>query len=579
MLAGWQLAADGQAPRVEQAPAWSPARLAAVRAAHVSLHIAETLADRPLSVANTPFVVNSLRALATLRQVLIDAIAGLNGCDRRQVTTLIEMISGFLVEPGPPGARQIARYVSEAMELHAAAMRASIPQRELSAEPFRGSHHDSLVVMIGPGIGIGDEIKLQALLLGLRCGLELDPAQVAIFSFYPSIWRTLTPDFVVHDLSRDPLGAFSEARQRRHPLLVFASFLEQFSARCTMPVGQPTDTMAVTLINGEIRLRFANDGVERVISTLVRKAPNYKAALAALTEHVCPSEAATASGLPRPSITRLRNDRRTFTLAISPFTSKTSPLTPFDWAGFVAVVRRALPPSRCLSCWIVPGVSQSCREFAEQTRTLTRARLHGEDAVALLDDGRTPLGVDDAFPALFDALRDTDLLLSIDTFSAHLARQTGTVTVALCLNRNVHFWDVTPYSFWLDTTRPRRDVITLLRVISSLAARTTTRGGPLADLLDRAPRLIRATAGLASPDQGRAAMVSLRRRGDALWVALPDAIRQALMSLDAEYAWPGLRHDIVSEDPGRRRVAWMQLSASTFWRMSWLAALVCEGQS
>jgi len=563
-----------------------PQGLSAAQAAYVALHIALALADRPLSVANTPFVVGCLRALAHLQAELSGMAAALEVPERKQAQQLAEMLRRFLAAPDPAGAQRISRFVAQDMPLYARAVQSGGPERPLAAGALEHCRAERLVVMIGPGIGIGDEIKLHFMIAGLQQALRIAPALVTLHSFCPAIWRTLLPGCQVSDLSRAPLAAFRQAMSEPRTLTLFASFLEHHALRL-LPAGAPDGTagpaeghvqgslqggtaLALTLANCEVRLRSGGVRAEQVVRRLHVKAPSYTRAVMELTCHLCPSLHAAAAALPQaPAHAGAGRD---FSLVISPFTSKTHSLTPGDWADFMLLIRRAIPPARRLDCQILPGLSPSCRDFAQNIQALAQARLGKEDRAALLDANRPPLNEADAFAAIFAALRKADLLLSIDTYTAHLAAHAGVVTMALCLNRNVHFWDTTPYSIWLDTTRSRDHVAVLIRTIAGLVAREDGRGGPLADLLARAPRLI-AAASMAALAADRAAMAALSRQGEAIWAGLPEALRRSLLALDAEYAWPVLRPELTGAQAERRQLAWQQLGASQFWRMTWLAAM------
>lgn len=564
---------------------WPRARLVVLKAVHIVRHIADTLVDRPLSVANTPFVVDSLRALANLYSVILEQAPGLSEPDRGPALRLAALVRDFLAAPDPVSARQIGGFVRDELVFYAAAMSALVKESPAPLGSLQNRGYDRLLVMIGPGIGIGDEIKLFEMIGALRRGLGLDAGHVELFSFCPSIWRTLTPEFAVAGLARRPLAAFDRLDHWGpgvRPLAVFASFLSQETHRCLAPTDPATDAMAVTVYNGEARLRFAGSDEELVVTRLRIQAPNYSNALGQIARHLCPAGIPAPAGPAMPTGLACKEGRRSFDLVVSPFTSKTSPLSPADWAQFIGLVRRAVPSSRRMSCRILPGLSPSCRQYAEQIRLHARERLGAGAEIGLIDDSQAPLTAEDAFSKVFGALREADLLVTIDTYTAHLSSLTRTVTLTLCLNRNVHFWDPTPYSFWLDTTKSQTHVAVLIRAVASLVARRGDRGGPLQDMTGAAPRLIEQTEGVRTAGVSRgtgapagaqsgALAAAMRRRGDAVWASLPAAVQTALLSLDAEYAWPGLGDSLTADNPERRRTTILQVQHSMFWRLAWLA--------
>ncbi|CAO3383207.1 hypothetical protein [Azospirillum argentinense] len=552
------------------------ARGTVLRAAHIVRHLTETLVDRPLSVANTPVVVDSFRSLVRLNRAVAAQAPALDAAHRAEARRLCALLDRVLADPTPRTIDGVGRFVRDEMSLYTAVFHPPVPSAPLPPDPLRGHSFTHLVAMIGPGIGIGDEIKLAGFLRTLARGLGLAPGRVELFSFCPWIWRTLAPDAAVHGLTDAPLAAFERIDSfgpEARPLTLFGCFMRQETLRCLAATRPERDGMLVAVASGEVRLRLRGSVGDRVAQALDDGAPNFSRALLGLGRHLFPGLAPVRA----PAEPLTARDHRAFHVVLNPFTSKHSTLSPADWARFLVSVRRAVPAARPVRCRIVPGLTPSCRDYAGEIRALAAHHHAGAGlTAALLDEGEAPITQETALAAVHAALADTDLLLTIDTYTAHLAAHARAVTVALCLNRNVRFWDPAPHTLWFDTTVDRGAVETAVRAVASLAARDPRDGSPFAAFAAPAAALCRlGLPGLApgdgadvpTPDQARA----WRQEADAAWAALPAAVSRALAALDADYAWPALRRAIAGPRAHDRAVAVQRAAASVFLRLALLA--------
>lgn len=98
-------------------------------------------------------------------------------------------------------------------------MRVDRPRTDAPADPLRGMRPRAIVVAIGPGLGIGDEIKLRPLLQRLERHFAVPADAMHVFSYCPAIWRTLQGDWRTGDLGSQPMAAFDRLTALRdaHP--------------------------------------------------------------------------------------------------------------------------------------------------------------------------------------------------------------------------------------------------------------------------------------------------------------------------------------------------------------------------
>jgi len=550
-----------------------------IQSAHLARHIAETLIDRPISVANTAFVTDRLRSLHALRARLKPLIPRLAPAHSAEGEQLVHFLSETLLEPSGQHINDLGRFIRDRLSLYTSLMRAPVEARELLSDPFRGRKPTHVLAMVGPGIGIGDEIKVIHFLLSFYRCLGIPASNFETYSFCPEVWAMLAPELKVEGLAASPLRAFDRLRELRaqfpssRVLSLFACFMWQNSLSCLTPLRGSYEGLELSVAACEIRARRGGEPYEYRHCALDPLAPNFSRALAKLAQHLFPQASLSKTTLTTSFSARTRETVR---LVLNPFTSKHSPLTPSDWSQFLHCVRRALPPGKRLICKIVTGLTAACREYAMEVRRLGLSESGDDCIVRLIDDEGPRFSRENAIQQVHDALSRADLLLTIDTYTAHMAARMRLVSIALCLNRNVKFWDPAPHTFWLNIGEGYRTIATMISAVARLFTREDEQGG----LFERFIPASRELAALGHPSAlrdrgGRLDALSTaawRERADAAWEALPMPLARALNALDANYSWPEVRRLLAAPEERLYQAAPDFIADSSFFRLASLGA-------
>ena len=554
-------------------------------AVHMTREIAHSLVSRPISFGNSAYFRDGLRNLERIRQ----AVAGqcrLSGTWEPSARRLIHRLDRALRNPSMPFLKALNQPVAgldPLAEFHRLIFRPLRPGI-LSAED-----HDRVVVMIGPAIGLGDEIAFNDFLLSVRA---LKPrADFEVYSFFPTLWPVLTRAFAVRNLVGDPLRVFERLGNllsRADLPRILALFANFSGHKMLAPFLRPRvgiDVLEVALGKGQAWWLPADGGPAASHREWDEVVPNQHRSLERLTAFLTVRPQGAAKGRsaaraalpPLPDLSR----RMTFRLLINPLTSKDIVMSPADWAELVGVVRAALPPDHRLSCQIYPGLSTRCHDFARSVVELARegGLLAERDSIRPLGgpDGR-PFTAEVGIERTFRAISASNLLLGIDTFSAHLAAQTEVPSLAFCLWRNPRFWQRRLNTLWLDVNVGRSAVRAMTHWVVALICGAPFAGRdprPAAGIYRRIVSLEAAGGELCAPSGRR----SRRFRGwlsllDATWQGLPAAQRNLLARVDEDFAWPRVRASLVAPNATSLdlRRAFDRLTDSMFLRLIALCA-------
>jgi hypothetical protein len=355
-----------------------------------------------------------------------------------------------------------------------------------------------------------------------------------VFSYCPAIWKALESDWQVRDLGEEPMAAFDHlaaARAQGRPgetLIVFSSFLRRNALRTMLPYASWHDVLDVAVGSGDITMRLRGEQRELYWSGLEVERPCLSRALQRIGDQVLGHK---ASAIPACGIQLPRNPDRTgiFRILLSPFTSKRSPLTAYDWAEFTAALARALPAQRRVSCVVLPGMTPECNAHAADIARLVSHHLRDRGTASVAQVDGYLLRGENAIEYVARELAQTELLFGIDTYTAHLAAETGTVSIALCLDHNERFWAPSPWTFWFNLQAGRHTVLQAGRAVTRLLGGGKQAGLPFTGAL-HATTLLSGAGGMQA--------ANARDLVDRVWNALPGSVRDALERLDGELSWP-----------------------------------------
>ncbi|WZB60749.1 hypothetical protein WJ970_23585 [Achromobacter xylosoxidans] len=133
----------------------------AIHAAHIARVTVETLVGYPAQPRQHP-VRRRLPAQSRHAGRPAGWLTGLAGCAAwRAGRRLARQLRAVALAPGQDAIHACGHYIRESFGLYAGLMRVDRPRTDAPADPLRGMRPRAIVVAIGPGLGIGDEIKLR----------------------------------------------------------------------------------------------------------------------------------------------------------------------------------------------------------------------------------------------------------------------------------------------------------------------------------------------------------------------------------------------------------------------------------
>lgn len=525
---------------------------------HLSRQIAYSLYGRPISAGNETYIRECLTGLAALRRrTAVSALPGVAAA-----------VDEVLRAPSREGLQRLMQAVDAVGYSFCAERTEPRPLRfgRLSATRYR-----RLIFSVGPGIGLGDEITVLPFVRMLSTAFP--DAAVEVYTSYPAFWHAAAPDVRTRTQVHRPGKTYErieELTATGEAPATFAAFINFSGLEMLLPyriAGIPMTMFEYAVGEGRVDFLPPGEPLERMIA-LDEEVPSMVRARDAVVRHLLGVRGVTGDAAHSPA-QRMRNGDE-FVLLVNPLTSKQMPLTPRGWARLARAVRAALPRRCRMIVRVYPGLSAASHKIAGAViAACEMERRTGDVAEAMVRSSET-LTAGNAVVATMDALANADLLLGMDTFSAHLAAVVGTPSVALCLTRNPLFWEPAAGSFWVDIGTGVETIAELLgNVVGAVAGRAPQLFGPVSRdaCRDALAAGVVATAAsafdVAGPVQRRAYAAL-----DEIWAALRPSARGFFERIDASYAWPRIRGGLTPSTPIQRaRLAGGRLADSMFFRL------------
>ncbi len=551
-----------------------------IQGAHVARNILITLLGRPISVSNTAYIVSSLRSLQAIATAIEDIDSEIRPCYRNEYRRFAALLKETVRHPTPPRLAAMRHYIENDLPLYSKLRQMPYDFGTCPPRPLKGRSYSRMLVMIGPGIGIGDEVSFTTFFRSLRDHFHIPAARAEIYTFSPGLWQTLAPEFAIRGLAGAPLGFFARLRRRlkttppSEVLIIYASFMGQEMHRCLLPYREQLDVIEVALASGQAWLKLRGQGRGVTHRGRDQKTPNMIRALEELLHHLLGQKPRIAS---RSTLSYRLKSGKVFRIFVNPFTSKFSPLKPEHWAQFIRDVRSALPRSTLLSCRLSPGLSPWCLEYARQIVRATAQLVPDNIKLSILSESDgVKLNSENAIQEMHKALAKADLVLAIDTYTAHLAAYLNTVSIALCLNRNPEFWEPAVHTFWVDINLGSKVVSTMIRGVVKLLTRDFRADPAIARYAEDCRKLMElghpmdlVTANGDAPDY-RIAQWSMH--AGRVWNSLPKPLADVLDTVDADHSWLRVGPKLSGQDAGTRQLMCGKLAESWFFRLACLAA-------
>ena len=456
------------------------------------LRIYETvIASRPLERGNREFLEMLIESSTWLARHMSTNASG------TATTGTIEHLRTLIACQAPHNAASIARQVlSEIQRISGSAIertRHSLYVRR-PVSPLR-SDYSAITVIVGPGLGLGDEITFLRLLRGL--GQRYPAASLTVFDLYPGLWRYLLPDARHRHYCGKPnrpfehLAAASESLPTNE-LVVVIDFGGYDLHDGVVPRHGGRDVVEISL---GMRCVWAAPGdspwVEMDQSSELQHTDNY--GFVDLLEKRLLGHSDDAGPWaplrePRSVAARCRSP----VILLNATSSKHVPLTPIDWGHALQAIRLRLGQS--LDVRVFPGVHEASREDATCLCAALEAGK-GVRAAPLSAPGGRPLTPFNAVDCLVASLDSVDLCLTMDTFTAHLVPLFGTPTVVVALKDNREFWVPSRRAFYCLIENFQQDLpAAAARLLRARETKRPVQSGDAARALADATDALRASA-------------------------------------------------------------------------------------
>lgn len=528
--------------RLTATPTEMPKRV--YQAWHLAREFIVALATRPISEANKNYTNECVESLESIRETLA-AAAGANRGWRAEIQRLLPVLDLVIAAP-------TRRHLS-VLQSHLDGSFAYARQRWQTSclNPREGilkpAHYDRFIIMCGPGIGVGDEINFYFVLDALS--RRFPEAAVEVYTFFPGIWKSMAPGSRVRTLRGRPLRAFERidslaaAGSLSNTLSLFVNYPGQamFSVYRDTPGNGHFAEYAVG--RGDFHLNLPGTPVPYYFRSDSATTPNQSHAMTTLIRRLFGrSDAAQTAGQAVVVHEKLGRALETgrFRLFLNPFTSKHTDLEPDFWKKLILTVRRQLPDGIQLECAVYPGLSEFCWNFSaeiiRQCRESSRWR-RGDEVFEIRDHQGNELAPPRAVGHTFEAIRNANFAITIDTFSAHLCAFSDTPTYVVCLTRNPGFWEPAEHTLWVDQRHGLKHAQTLIRMMfQALGVRDGGPGIPSREKPIELPESFPTRPGR----RFRERLKTWADQTDSLWNSFPEKDRNLMVKTDQDFAWPFL---------------------------------------
>jgi hypothetical protein len=395
----------------------------------------KVLALRPLDRGNRDFLDVLLDAGHQLATSL--AVDGSDATDAN-VEWVREQVAGQTASNAAERARSIAARLAS-LDLQVDAGPPLYVRRPMTPLP---NVYEAIRIVFGPGLGMGDAITFYPFLR--RMLARYQQADVAIWDLYPRLWSHLAPGVRVVHYRRRPLRPFAELvtlvrTARVRTLFVFIDFDCGDFHRRVVPRMANCDVLEIALGR---RIAWLARGDSPWIEVDHFGRASVQNHYWMLHELACrlfdqrPNNDAPA-WLAFEERSRRPTDARPRVILLNPLSSKSVPFSAEHWSRIFRSIRAKLGDRRSVRIIVYPGVhGQSHADAAAIVGQLRSAALAAE----LMQHRTASLTAFNAIDAFVDALRECDICITIDTFSAHLAPLFSVPTLVVALKHNPEFW-------------------------------------------------------------------------------------------------------------------------------------------
>jgi ADP-heptose:LPS heptosyltransferase len=406
------------------------------------------LSRRPISGSNLHFKAGRIASLQTLAPLLSPN----PGDDLEQCIAMLRTLTTTnLARFAPQILRLLQRYKEPLLPRHIVSSTAQPP-----ASFFTGVQRALLI--LGQGIGIGDEILTFPLATTLRGRMPAD-AKLTVLSSYRDLWRDV-PGVDSQSLY-DGLGEVVEAiREGGYGLVVMVDFERPglLSTLCR----EPAVTHYIELAMG-LRELSVLDKTEDRVWKLEHPDPydaNFYHHMERMRLWLGDSQQ-PAKALP---VAFAKQGPREIVVYASPFTSKEDPSQQFWFELLISMLQEEPSAGLTVSIHIDSGANCATRAFAlELAKSIDNSGRPGVSAKAA-----STIGLAGSLLSLADAMQriaSADIIVTSDSFPAHAGQLYGKLTLVLARD-GVESWRApAPGNFYLRAGAPIAELIGQARVL------------------------------------------------------------------------------------------------------------------
>ena len=355
---------------------------------------------RQVSEANLPFIVSRidmvrklLALMGPLDQRLQSILPQLPYLSLRNYKELCQAVLKALPPTTEPPGGYVRLSLTEKLDLAA---------------------YDKIYIVFSPEIGLGDEVTFFQLLRNF----PLDRCE--IWSTIPEMWQGIGfPE--VKDYRDDPNAPFRSLHYnagKGKQLALNIGFLDGEFLKAAIHSYKEYELAQISL--GDCRMDYWKKGkcIQR-FRPPVEELNNYEYMLYLQQEAFsCVREAAEIFA---PFQRRSPEAPGRLRVLVNPMTSKKMVISPSQWASLVSAIVLGREKSPTAEVAVLPGFTEATRTYAGQVATLLRSQLPGCKADILRGSLGIQLDQKSTIPRINEYLATADLIVGIDTFTAHLA--------------------------------------------------------------------------------------------------------------------------------------------------------------
>jgi len=436
----------------------APGRRSAARALVGLLRAYERiLAERPLSRGNRAFTVGLVRGTIQLAHALALEAAG--DADLGELCGAVTQQSRFNHQGR---ARQIVRTADAWLSRSGGAEELLLP----GSLPRLLQGYPDITVVFGPGLGLGDETSFLRLVQRLFALASRDA--ITVLTQYPEVWTQLVPNIREVVYRGDPLlllrhfDGYGRGRSGGG-LIVFGDY-EHPSLRAYVLGARPqADALEVSL--GQATAWFTpRGGGWTQIDHLRPLLPNHYWTLHALGNRLLGVDAPVWA----PVRSRPMRTGSARTILINPLSSKPVLRSAHQWADLLRKSAQRVAEPLHFRVIVNAGLDRESDALARDVGAAIAASVP-RSAVELLGGAGT--SASEVGRRVARVMEDTDLCLTLDTYTAHLAPLFGVTTIVLAHADNRQFWCPSPWAFYC---LPEEQATEATRLIAHVLGRDHT---------------------------------------------------------------------------------------------------------